>query len=89
MLGAVNAQRQKQLNGIENLRKKLIRAEKRRSSEQMEKLERAYLALFPKGGLQERHDNLTPYYASYGKALIQRLLKDLDPLDFRFTIVRL
>ncbi|QNR24236.1 bacillithiol biosynthesis cysteine-adding enzyme BshC [Croceimicrobium hydrocarbonivorans] len=89
MLGAVNAQRQKQLNGIENLRKKLIRAEKRRSSEQMEKLERAYLALFPKGGLQERHDNLTPYYASYGKGLIQRLLKDLDPLDFRFTIVRL
>lgn len=89
MLGAVNAQRQKQLNGIENLRKKLIRAEKRRNKERMEKLERIYFALFPKGGLQERHDNLSPYYADYGPALIEKLHKNLNPLDFRFTLIRL
>lgn len=89
MLGAVNAQRQKQLNGIANLRKKLIRAEKRRSQETMEKLERAYYALFPKGGLQERHDNISPYYAQYGSALIDIFLEKLDPLDFRFTLIRL
>ncbi len=89
MLGAVNAQRQKQLNGIANLRKKLIRAEKRRSKETMEKLERAYYALFPGGSLQERHDNISPYFADYGSDLIQGLLEHLDPLDFRFTLIRL
>jgi len=89
MLGAVNAQRQKQLNGIANLRKKLIRAEKRRSKETMEKLERVYYALFPKGALQERHDNLSAYYADYGQGLITKLLEDLDPLDFRFTLIHL
>ncbi len=89
MLGAVNAQRQKQLNGIANLRKKLIRAEKRRSKEAMEKLDRIYYALFPKASLQERHDNLSPYYSDYGRDLITKLLTELDPLDFRFTLIHL
>ncbi|MCR9154113.1 MAG: bacillithiol biosynthesis cysteine-adding enzyme BshC [Bacteroidetes bacterium] len=89
MMGAVNAQRQKQLNGIENLRKKLIRSEKRKHKELMEKLERVHEALFPKGSLQERHDNLSQYYADYGPQLIQSLLDALDPLDFRFSLLRL
>lgn len=89
MLGAVNAQRQKQLTGIEKLRKKLIRAEKRRSTEQMEKIERVYYALFPKGGLQERHDNISTYYAAYGAHLLEKIYQQLDPLDFRFTLIRL
>ncbi len=88
MLGAVNAQRQKQLNGIANLRKKLIRAEKRRQSEDMEKLERIYYALFPKGGLQERHDNLSYYYAAFGSNFIQILKDSLNPLDSSFSIIK-
>ena len=87
MLGAVNAQRQKQLNGLDNLRKKLIRAEKRRQDTEMEKLERVYYSLFPKGGLQERHDNLSVYYAEHGMAFIDRLFECLDPLDYRFVVV--
>ena len=87
MLGAVNAQRAKQLNGLENLRKKLIRAEKRRRSDEMEQIERLYLQLFPKHSLQERHDNLSLYYKEYGSAFAERLLEELDPLDFRFTVI--
>lgn len=87
MLGAVNAQRQKQLNGLENLKKKLIRAEKRRQSDQMDKLERVYYALFPKGSLQERHDNLSVYFAEYGPAFIEQLFESLNPLDYRFRVV--
>lgn len=87
MLGAVNAQKQKQLNGLQNLRKKLIRAEKRRNKTEMDKLARIHGALFPKGGLQERHDNFSAYYVRYGPDFFQRLQTDLDPLDFRFTIL--
>lgn len=89
MIGAVNAQRQKQLNGLAKLRKKLIRAEKRRLSEQMEKIERVFYELFPSGGLQERHDNLSQYYADHGYQIIDELHQKLDPLDFRFTLIHL
>jgi len=89
MLGAVNAQRQKQLKGIQNLRKKLIRAEKRQHSAHMEKLERIYFALFPKGALQERHDNIAVFYADHGQSLIEKIHDSLDPLDFRFTLINL
>ncbi|MBF98919.1 MAG: bacillithiol biosynthesis cysteine-adding enzyme BshC [Owenweeksia sp.] len=88
MLGAVNAQRQKQLNGLDKLRKKLIRAEKRKNSDKMERLEQLYLELFPKQSLQERHDNFIPYYEEYGEKWLQKLLYDLDPLDFRFALLR-
>ncbi len=87
MLGAVNAQRQKQLNGLEKLRKKLIRAEKRRHSTDMEKIERVFLALFPNESLQERHDNFSTYFCEYGPGFIQSLLTELDPLDFRFRVI--
>ncbi|MGB0176503.1 MAG: bacillithiol biosynthesis cysteine-adding enzyme BshC [Owenweeksia sp.] len=88
MLGAVNAQRQKQLNGLDNLRKKLIRAEKRRNSEKMERLEDIYLQLFPGESLQERHNNFISWYEEYGDQWLQKLLQDLDPLDFRFKLIR-
>jgi bacillithiol biosynthesis cysteine-adding enzyme BshC len=88
MLGAVNAQRAKQLKGLENLRKKLIRAEKRRRSDEMEQIERLYLALFPAHSLQERHDNLSVFYSQYGDRFMKTLFDNLDPLDFRFTIIK-
>ncbi len=87
MLGAVNAQRQKQLNGLQNLRKKLIRAEKRRHDEKMDKIDRVYYALFPNGSLQERHENLGFFYEKYGEDFIQILMEKLNPMDFRFCVV--
>jgi bacillithiol biosynthesis cysteine-adding enzyme BshC len=86
MLGAVNAQRQKQLKGLDNLKKKLLRAEKRKHQIDMDKVERIHHALFPKGSLQERHDNLSTYYADYGQYFIATLKANLDPLDFRFSV---
>lgn len=88
MLGAVNAQRAKQLNGLDNLRKKLIRAEKRRKGDEMEQIESLYLALFPAHGLQERHDNLSIFFSEYGRTFIEQLLDQLNPLDFKFTVLR-
>ncbi len=88
MLGAVKAQRQKQLNGMTNLRKKLLRAEKRRHKNDMEKIDRIYYSLFPNAGLQERHDNLSYYYAAFGRSFLAKLKAELDPLDFCFSIIK-
>lgn len=87
MLGAVNAQRQKQMRGLENLRKKLLRAEKRRQKTVMDKIDRIHGALFPSGGLQERQDTLAPYYAQYGPAFISTLLEQARPLKDCFAIL--
>ncbi len=89
MLGAVNAQRQKQLNGLEKLRKKLIRAEKRRKADEMERIERLFYELFPNGSLQERHDNFAVYYKEYGPAFMEKLFESFRPLDFCFSIVKM
>jgi len=88
MLGAVNAQRQKQLNGLANLKKKLVRAEKRKHKTDMEKIERIYYALFPNASLQERHDNISAVYPAQGSKFIDKLLKELDPLSFSFRVLR-
>ncbi len=87
MLGAVNAQRQKQLNGLEKLKKKLIRAEKKRQDISMARFDKINEALFPKGGLQERNVNLSEMYMEHGNSFISTLKQSLDPLDFRFRIL--
>lgn len=87
MLGAVAAQRAKQLRGLEKLKKRLLRAEKRRQQTVMDKLERIHEALHPGGHLQERHDTLAPYYAQYGPAFLSYLVAHLDPLQACFYLV--
>ena len=88
MLGAVNAQRQKQLNGLENLKKKLLRAEKRKNSDLMDRIAYLHNELFPNGSLQERHDNFLVYYKEYGALWLEKLFKALDPLDYRFISMK-
>lgn len=87
MLGAVNAQRQKQLNGLENLKKKLIRAEKKRQDISMRRFDKIYGTLFPNGSLQERYCNLSEIYEEEGSLFIEKLKKELQPLNFSFAVL--
>jgi bacillithiol biosynthesis cysteine-adding enzyme BshC len=72
---------------MDNLEKKLVRAEKRNFSEALEAIEKIRNTLFPSGGLQERKENFGLFYVKYGDDFINELLKAFDPLDFRFTIL--
>lgn len=89
MIGAVKAQRQKQLNGLENMKKKLLRAEKRQYTTAVRQATELHEALFPNGGLQERHANISLYYAGYGKDLLEHLRSSLHPFEFCFRVVLL
>ncbi|MBI3502775.1 MAG: bacillithiol biosynthesis cysteine-adding enzyme BshC [Bacteroidetes bacterium] len=40
-----------------------------------------------KGELQERHDNFIPFYLKHGRNLFDELKGNLNPFDFRFTIL--
>ena len=88
-IGAVKAQEVKQINGLENLEKRLLRAQKRKLSDEVERLTKLQNALFPNKGLQERNTNFSEFYLVYGDTLIPNLLDTLDPLNGEFLILTL
>ena len=85
--GAVKAQEAKQIKGLENLEKRLLKAEKRILSNQLERISMIQNELFPNGGLQERKQNFSEFYLQSGDVLISKLLTALNPLDQNFTLL--
>jgi bacillithiol synthase len=86
-IGAVKAQEVKQIKGLENLEKRLLKAEKRVHKEQLERLISLQDELFPSQSLQERKANFSEFYLEHGATLIEKLLHDLKPLEQEFKIV--
>jgi bacillithiol biosynthesis cysteine-adding enzyme BshC len=69
----VEALQARALEPIRTLEKKLLRAEKRKFSDQRRQIQTLKAALFPQGSLQERVDNFLPYYATQGPSFIHDL----------------
>ncbi len=88
-IGAVAAQEKKQLNGLDHLQKRLLKAQKRKLSEHLERLTSIQDALFPKQSLQERTVNFAEFYLEYGNQLFVELKENLNPLGHEFTILEL
>jgi len=86
-LGAVKAQEAKQIKGLENLEKRLLKAQKRKHSETLERITDLQNELFPNQSLQERQANFSEFYLENGKDLIHKLITTLKPLDSKFEIV--
>jgi bacillithiol biosynthesis cysteine-adding enzyme BshC len=74
MKGAVAAQRAKQIKGLENLKQKLLRAEKRRLADELARIEALKAVLFPHGVFQERRDHFSTHYLERGEELFQQLI---------------
>jgi len=88
-VGAVGAQEKKQLNGLDHLEKRLLKAQKRKLSDQLERLKAIQNTLFPKHSLQERNENFSKFYLEYGDRLFSELRENLDPLALEFTILEI
>ncbi len=86
-IGAVKAQEIKQLKGLENLEKRLLKAQKRKLKDHVERMTQIQNELFPGQSLQERNLNFSEFYLEYGDALIPILMKDLHPLKMEFSIL--
>lgn len=86
-IGAVKAQETKQLKGLENLEKRLLKAEKKAHAEKLERIIHLQNELFPNQSLQERKANFSEFYKEYGYNLIEKLLNELNPLEQEFKIV--
>lgn len=88
-IGAVNAQEKKQLKGLGNLEKRLLKAEKRVHVDLVTRITELQDALFPNQSLQERHTNFSEFYLEYGDELIPKIKSALKPLDGTFTVIEL
>lgn len=88
-IGAVQAQSKKQLKGLDNLEKRLMKAEKRSHKDQLERIAMLQNELFPNNSLQERIVNFSVYYKEYGDDLIKALFDKQQPLEQDFDIITL
>jgi bacillithiol biosynthesis cysteine-adding enzyme BshC len=86
-IGAVKAQEAKQIKGLENLEKRLLKAEKRVHTEYLKQIMDLQNELFPNQSLQERKLNFSEFYLEYGADLIQKLLTELEPLKQEFKVI--
>ncbi len=87
--GAVKAQEVKQTKGLENLEKRLIRAQKRKLTDVLTRITILQNELFPNQSLQERQINFTAFYLLYGNDFIDAIITKLEPLSGCFAIIEL
>lgn len=71
---------------IKQLSEKLIRAERRKESTAMERIEFLKETLFPKGGLQERKENFSVIYLTEGQKMIEDLIDAFEVPTNNFYI---
>lgn len=87
--GAVKAQEAKQIKGLENLEKRLLKAQKRKFNDELERITNLQNELFPNKSLQERQANFSEFYLENGENLIPKLFSRLQALDQSFEIITL
>ncbi|HEY4936500.1 MAG TPA: bacillithiol biosynthesis cysteine-adding enzyme BshC, partial [Puia sp.] len=83
----VNKLEAQALQKLEELEKKILRAEKKNHEEVRRKIHEIREALFPLDNLQERIDNFIPWYAEYGKAFIELIHHHSLALEQEFVIL--
>ena len=88
-VNAVNAQERKQVKGLENLQKRLLKAEKRRQKDLVVRITQLQNEILPNQSLEERQRNFSEYYLEYGSSFIKHVKDALKPLQLEFTILEL
>ncbi|RFZ85972.1 bacillithiol biosynthesis cysteine-adding enzyme BshC [Mucilaginibacter terrenus] len=74
-------------HAMDNFQKKLIKAEKRNYHTRLEQIEHIKEDLFPKNSLQERTENFGLSFVKWGHLFIEELIRNFEPLDFKFTVL--
>jgi bacillithiol biosynthesis cysteine-adding enzyme BshC len=84
----VNALETKAEKAFKTLEKKMLRAEKKKHTALTSQLRKLKSGLFPNNTLQERVENILPYYARYGKPFIDMLYEHAPTFDKKFGVLR-
>jgi bacillithiol biosynthesis cysteine-adding enzyme BshC len=79
----------KAIKRIEQLEKKILKAEKRKYSDQKNQLQNIKPDLFPNKSLQERVENFSYFYSIFGKELLNIILTSSKGLQQEFSLVEI
>lgn len=85
----VAAIKAKAIKDLEELEKKMLRAEKRKHEIELNKIQKIKAALFPGNNLQERVENLSSFYAKYGNNFIEVLYANALSFEQSFAVLAL
>ncbi|MEO6838792.1 MAG: bacillithiol biosynthesis cysteine-adding enzyme BshC, partial [Ginsengibacter sp.] len=77
----------KQIKRLVALEKKMLRAEKRKFTDQKNQLNKIFSSLFPADGLQERTKNFMTFYSKWGDDLFKILYEKSLTLEQEFCII--
>jgi bacillithiol synthase len=83
----VSALQARALKPLQQLEKKLLRAEKRKYESGLRHLRAIREHLFPNNNLQERIDNFMPYYAKWGEEFLQTIYKYSSSFEQEFGVL--
>lgn len=83
----VIAMKTRSLKELQELEKKMLRAEKRKYVDQQRQITAIKEVLFPNDGLQERVENFSGFYAKWGRGFLSALLNHSPALEQEFTIL--
>jgi len=87
MVSSIHSELKKQLKSFSKLEKKLLKSEKQNHETSLNQISKIKNKLFPKNSLQERFENIIPFYLTYGEKFIETLKEELNPLDTNFLIL--
>ncbi|WP_196887798.1 bacillithiol biosynthesis cysteine-adding enzyme BshC [Aureivirga sp. CE67] len=87
--GAVKAQKVKQLKGLKNLEKRLLKAQKKKLYDVVTRIQVLRGEMFPNQSLEERKRNMSEVIENFGPELIPILFENMKPLEQNFTILEL
>jgi uncharacterized protein YllA (UPF0747 family) len=85
----IEAEKIKLLKQIEQIESRIKRSLKKREEASINRIINLKAKIFPKNGLQERHDNFFQYYSSLDLDFMQLLKDNLNPLEKEFIIFEL
>lgn len=72
---------------LQQLEKKMLRAEKRKYKDHQRQVQHIKENLFPGNGLQERHENISYFYSLWGNSIIKNLHANSLHFEHEFVIL--
>jgi bacillithiol synthase len=73
-IGAVFAQEKKQLKGLDVLEKRMLKAQRRKLVNEVQRVSEIYDQFYPMGVAHERFENFSALYAQMGNSFFERIL---------------
>jgi len=89
LVSHTDALHNKALKRIEQLEKKMLRAEKKKHDAAIRKINKIKSIIFPNGNLQERVENVLPLLAKHGLSFIDALYTSSESLEQKFSILEI